>query len=57
MDILRANVARGNYPVREKTTAAKISEFVKEETKLSLLLHVPKDRVVEITGEEIFLST
>ena len=41
LDRLRANVARGNHPIRDKTTAAKISEFVEEETKLGLLLPVP----------------
>ena len=54
MDRLRSNVARGNYLVRDKTTAEKISEFVEEETKIDFLLSIHKDMVVDILGEEYF---
>ena len=50
MGVLRANVSRVNYPVRDKITAAKVSKFVEEEKKLGFLLPTPKDRVVDITG-------
>ena len=55
LERLEQNLQRGNHPIRDEISIGKIKEFVQNEIDHGFLLLIPKDRVREIPGAEVYL--